>query len=96
MTNARRELGREPNGHPAMFKPGDVVQLKSGSPALTVIANLDDGVNCLWYAELTDEMKTGLIPHIALEKLPDEDDEYEEIEIPSRRPSSRKRRYDDD
>jgi uncharacterized protein YodC (DUF2158 family) len=93
MTNLPRELRREGDAEPAAFKPGDVVQLKSGSPALTVIATHDDGVHCLWYAELTDEMKTGVIPAIGLEKLPEEDEE--EPEFDSRPPQGRKRRYDD-
>lgn len=36
----------------AMFQPGDLVRLKSGSPTLTV-SNLMGGiVRCIWYDEL--------------------------------------------
>jgi len=31
------------------FKPGDVVQLNSGGPAMTVVDANERSVNCLWF-----------------------------------------------
>jgi uncharacterized protein YodC (DUF2158 family) len=31
------------------FKPGDIVRLKSGGPAMTVESMGDDGINCVWF-----------------------------------------------
>jgi uncharacterized protein YodC (DUF2158 family) len=66
---------------PTTFEPGDIVQLKSFGPAMTVIAVNAEGVHVLWYGEVNDEVKTHVIPAIALEKitvLDDEDDEDED------------------
>ncbi len=46
------------------FEPGDVVTLKSGGPTMTVIGVKDDGVQCMWYAEASDEVKTAVVPAI--------------------------------
>lgn len=62
------------------FQPGDVVQLKSMGPAMTVYAVKEDGVHCLWYAESNDEVKTEIIPAICLEKIIDLDDDEDEDE----------------
>lgn len=51
------------------FNPGDVVQLKSGSPALTVIELHDADVNVVWYAEEVGEFRTRTLPAIALDAL---------------------------
>jgi len=61
------------------FTIGDVVKLKSGGPAMTVIMSLPirliennpfyepvNGVRCQWFAN--DEMKTGDFPEDNLEK----------------------------
>jgi uncharacterized protein YodC (DUF2158 family) len=66
---------------PTTFEPGDIVQLKSFGPAMTVIAVNAEGVQVLWYGEVDDDVKTHVIPAIALEKitvLDDEDDEDED------------------
>ena len=63
------------------FEPGVVVQLKSGGPTMTVVAVDADGVQCIWYAESTDEVRTAVIPAVALDvvefaavEVEDEDD----------------------
>jgi uncharacterized protein YodC (DUF2158 family) len=66
---------------PTTFEPGDIVQLKSFGPAMTVIAVTGEGVQVLWYGEVNDDVKTHVIPAIALEKitvLDEEDDEDED------------------
>jgi uncharacterized protein YodC (DUF2158 family) len=70
----------EPLNAAVPFKPGDVVELKSGGPAMTVLAVKEDGVHCLWYAEMSDEVKTTVIPALCLElsENEDEDDEDED------------------
>ena len=70
------------------FAPGDIVQLKSGSPALTVVTASETEVSVVWYAEEVDEFRTHTLPVVALEKLEvadfeeveDEDDEEEDDE----------------
>jgi uncharacterized protein YodC (DUF2158 family) len=44
----------EPLTEAVTFEPGEVVALKSGGPAMTVIGLKEDGVQCLWYAETSD------------------------------------------
>ncbi|MGU3495829.1 YodC family protein [Xanthobacteraceae bacterium A53D] len=60
------------------FAPGDIVQLKSGSPALTVISEAGETVYVVWYADETGEFHTQSLPAIALESL--ELTEFEEEE----------------
>ncbi|WP_127092135.1 DUF2158 domain-containing protein [Aquabacter cavernae] len=64
--------------------PGEIVQLKSGSPALTVIAVDGDVVEVVWFAEDVSEFRTQKIPAVALDTLEleefdlDEEDEDED------------------
>lgn len=62
------------------FAPGDIVQLKSGSPALTVVEASETNVSVVWFAEETADFRTQTLPSVALEKLEiaDFDDEDEE------------------
>lgn len=64
------------------FEPGDIVQLKSFGPAMTVVSVDAEGVHVLWYGEANDELKTHVIPAVALEKITvldeDEDDDEDE------------------
>lgn len=60
------------------FAPGDIVQLKSGSPALTVISETGDHVNVVWYSDENGEFRTQSLNVIALEAL--EIPEFEEEE----------------
>ena len=48
------------------FNKGDIVQLKSGGPAMIVTGQTGDSVQCLWYGEVTDEVRTGTIPAFCL------------------------------
>ncbi len=68
-----------------VFAPGEIAQLKSGSPALTIIAVEGEIVEVLWFAEEVAEFRTQKIPAVALDALEieeftdaDEDDEEEE------------------
>lgn len=69
------------------FEPGEIVQLKSGSPALTVVEVLEHDVKVVWYADEVGEFRTQTLPIAALEPLEvadfeteDEDDEDEDEE----------------
>ncbi|WP_029004291.1 YodC family protein [Azorhizobium doebereinerae] len=65
------------------FAPGDIVQLKSGSPALTVISDAGEMVEVVWYADEFGEFRTQSLSALALEvlEIPDfEEDEEEEDE----------------
>ena len=48
------------------FNKGDIVQLKSGGPAMVVTSASDADVQVLWYAEIVDEIKTGTVPSFCL------------------------------
>ena len=48
------------------FKTGDIVQLKSGGPAMVVTGQSGDGVQVLWYGEMVDEIKTTTVPSFCL------------------------------
>lgn len=66
------------------FEPGDVVQLKSGSPALTVVAAEGENVKVIWYADEVAEFRSHEVPAVALEILDlsefeqDEDEDEDE------------------
>lgn len=60
--------------------PGEIVQLKSGSPALTVIAVDGEMVEVVWFAEEVAEFRTQKIPAIALDALELEEFDLEEDE----------------
>jgi uncharacterized protein YodC (DUF2158 family) len=60
------------------FSPGEIVQLKSGGPAMTVTAESADGVHCIWYGEASDELRTGVIPAACLEILILDEDDFED------------------
>jgi uncharacterized protein YodC (DUF2158 family) len=88
------------------FEPGDIVQLKSFGPAMTVISSEADGVHVLWYAESSDELKTHVIPAIALEKITvlddeeddedDDDGEDDDDDHKGRRRHGKKKHHNDD
>lgn len=66
------------------FAPGDIVQLKSGSPALTVVTASESEISVIWYAEDESEFRKDTLPTSAVEKLDvadfEEEDEDEEDE----------------
>jgi uncharacterized protein YodC (DUF2158 family) len=84
------------------FEPGDVVTLKSGGPTMTVIGVKEDGVQCMWYAEAPDEVKTAVVPAICVEKATafvyEDEDEDEENDDDDDKPKKhgKKKRHDDD
>jgi uncharacterized protein YodC (DUF2158 family) len=84
------------------FEPGDVVTLKSGGPTMTVIGVKEDGVQCMWYAEASDEVKTAVVPAICVEKATafvyEDEDEDEENDDDEDKPKKhgKKKRHDDD
>ncbi len=51
------------------FSPGDIVQLKSGGPPMTVTMESPEGVHCIWYGETTEAIRTGVVPAVCLEPL---------------------------
>lgn len=62
------------------FVPGDIVQLKSGSPALTVVGVDGAEVTVFWYADEVGEFRSHKLPEIALEPLDFSDFETDEEE----------------
>ncbi|WP_454915373.1 DUF2158 domain-containing protein [Xanthobacter sediminis] len=69
------------------FEPGEIVQLKSGSPALTVVEALTADVKVVWFAEEVGEFRIQTLPAVALETIDltefeeeEEGDESEEDE----------------
>lgn len=48
------------------FNKGDIVQLKSGGPAMVVTGASEADVQVLWYAEIVDDIKTGTVPSFCL------------------------------
>ena len=59
------------------FKKGDIVQLKAGGPAMIVTDSSAGTVKVLWYAEISDEIKTDSVPDFCLveAEIEDADDE---------------------
>ncbi|WP_395696759.1 YodC family protein [Methylocella sp.] len=82
------------------FAPGDVVQLKSLGPAMTVVALREDGVEAVWYDEVDGDVKSRVVPAVALVKIDlsileddeDEDDDEEEDEWREEQSSGRSRK----
>jgi uncharacterized protein YodC (DUF2158 family) len=66
------------------FLPGDVVMVKSGGPALTVLATDGDKVKCLFFSEELGEFQETSLPRLALvaaeEVAGDEGEEEDEDE----------------
>lgn len=54
------------------FNQGDIVNVKSGGPALTVLSITNEQVTCLFYSEELGEFKQAVIPTFALEAYDDE------------------------
>ena len=49
------------------FQLGDVVQLKSGGPKMTVVGISKDKVNCSWFAD--GKLEAALIPKAGVSKF---------------------------
>jgi uncharacterized protein YodC (DUF2158 family) len=59
------------------FKPGEVVQLKSGGRGMTVVRQSKEDVDVIWYADSEDAVRTATIPAACLSLIEFEDDEEE-------------------
>lgn len=59
------------------FPAGSIVVLKSGGPAMTVVAANAEGVECIWMSDV-GELSRDVIPAIALEAVEVGDDEDDE------------------
>lgn len=57
-----------------MFKIGDVVQVKSGGPAMTVLS-VGDQVECLWYGEENETFLRESLPAFVLEAVEFEEED---------------------
>ena len=49
------------------FSPGDVVQMKSGGPVMTVVSTDGDQVECHWFDE-KNKPQSSSFPAVILEK----------------------------
>lgn len=79
------------------FEPGDVVALKSGGPAMTVVDVKENDVYCVWYGEAADEVKTDVVPTIALDKaIALDDEEGDDDEDDKRKKQGKKKRHADE
>ena len=81
------------------IEAGDVVQIRSGSPVMTVVSVSDQSAHCLWYSETSGAIRTVAIPLIVLDRLEiiDEDleeDEEEELEDEKSHGSKKKRKHE--
>lgn len=63
------------------FEPGDVVYLKSGSQALTVVVVDEDNIECVWISD-SGEFFRETIPSIALTKGDLLEDDVDDEEAP--------------
>jgi uncharacterized protein YodC (DUF2158 family) len=58
------------------LKIGDIVQLKSGGPVMTVVKlDGEDAIACMWYAAQQGEFRTQNFPHVLLDEIEFEDDD---------------------
>lgn len=62
-----------------IFPAGSIVVLKSGGPAMTVVASSEGEVECVWMNEV-GELSRDTIPAIALDPVEMTDDDEEDDE----------------
>lgn len=75
------------------MQPGDIVQLKSGGPALTVIGVEGDGVRCLFFSDEIGDFREATIPAFALDTFEFSDAEDEDgEEAEAEKPATKKRK----
>ena len=60
------------------FQPGEIVQLKSGGPLLTVVKVEDKRITCMWYAQEQGEFRTQVFEQAWLDQIDIEDDDDDE------------------
>jgi uncharacterized protein YodC (DUF2158 family) len=57
------------------FKPGEIVQLKSGGRGMTVVRQTKDQVDVIWYADSDDALRTATVTAACLSLIEFDDDE---------------------
>lgn len=62
------------------FEPGDVVMLKSGGSAMTVVEIDGPHAHCIWMTDEDEEIRTAAIPTVALITVELEEDDEDESE----------------
>lgn len=62
------------------FEPGDVVMLKSGGSAMTVVQIDGPHAHCIWITDEDEEIRTAAIPTVALVTVELEEDDEDEKE----------------
>ncbi|MCX7324670.1 MAG: DUF2158 domain-containing protein [Hyphomicrobiales bacterium] len=60
------------------FSQGDIVNVKSGGPALTVLSVEGEHVTCLFFSEELGEFRQAVIPSFALEAFDDDEGDHHE------------------
>jgi uncharacterized protein YodC (DUF2158 family) len=60
------------------FAPGDVVELKSGSPLLTVVSATAETVSCIWFEETLGEFRNHDFAPVLLAKAELEEEEHDD------------------
>ena len=58
------------------FLPGEIVQLKSGGPLMTIV-KVEDAkqITCMWYAQEQGEFRTQVFEQTWLDQIDIEDDD---------------------
>ena len=61
------------------YLPGEIVQLKSGGPLMTVV-KVEDAkrITCMWYAQEQGEFRTHVFEQAWLDQIDIEDDDDED------------------
>jgi uncharacterized protein YodC (DUF2158 family) len=74
------EAGRETarSEETMAFKPGEVVQLKSGGRGMTVVRQTKDEVDVVWYADSDDAVRHATLPAACLALIEFEDDDLDD------------------
>ncbi len=57
------------------FEPGEIVQLKSGGRGMTVVRQVKDQVEVIWYAECDDALRNATVPAACLAPIEYDDDD---------------------
>lgn len=60
------------------LEPGDVVQLKSGGPLMTVVSVDKAEARCIWHSQSAEDIRSAAIPVVALDHIDLADDEDDE------------------
>jgi uncharacterized protein YodC (DUF2158 family) len=63
------------------FRPGDLVQLKSGGRSMTVVKSDKTNVDVIWYGDSDDALHTATVPAVCLDVIElDDDEDFEDDE----------------